>query len=204
MASSSPPVHPPPANPLSSSMDVVNTQALEWWRNPTLFLDQRSAESFTCSICMFILNDPVGLSSCGHLFCLKCWEELITKRDSNSPVSCPTCLQVVPTREGRLRLTRNVAVRRYIEETLQFRCQHRIAEEDGETLSPCEAVLTMGPQGESARLHQAEQCLKEECGHCDRMVAPTLMRMVAPTLMSLHHIQECVYTCGWCHKSIPC
>uniref|UniRef100_A0A8C4TPV2 RING-type domain-containing protein n=1 Tax=Erpetoichthys calabaricus TaxID=27687 RepID=A0A8C4TPV2_ERPCA len=61
---------------------------------PPRTITDPSLQTFTCSLCLEILSDPV-LIPCGHNFCLKClpdyWEQ-------NQEFSCPQCREIFTTR----------------------------------------------------------------------------------------------------------
>ncbi|CAJ1059261.1 tripartite motif-containing protein 16-like [Xyrichtys novacula] len=47
-------------------------------------------ESFSCSICLDLLKDPVTVS-CGHSFCMSCIQSYWDKEDEKKIYSCPQC-----------------------------------------------------------------------------------------------------------------
>lgn len=66
--------------------------------NSNLFLDQKAAEMYQCSICLDVLRQPVSLNinldtshilpKCTHLFCRECILDWF-----NSRSNCPCCLK---------------------------------------------------------------------------------------------------------------
>ncbi|CAJ1059200.1 tripartite motif-containing protein 16-like [Xyrichtys novacula] len=54
-------------------------------------------ESFSCSICLDLLRDPVAVS-CGHSFCMSCIQTYWDKEDEKKIYSCPQCRQTFTPR----------------------------------------------------------------------------------------------------------
>ncbi|CAJ1059221.1 tripartite motif-containing protein 16-like [Xyrichtys novacula] len=54
-------------------------------------------ESFSCSICLDLLKDPVT-AACGHSFCMSCIQTYWDKEDEKKIYSCPQCRQTFTTR----------------------------------------------------------------------------------------------------------
>uniref|UniRef100_A0A3Q3A442 RING-type domain-containing protein n=1 Tax=Kryptolebias marmoratus TaxID=37003 RepID=A0A3Q3A442_KRYMA len=51
---------------------------------------QLDKESFSCSICLDLLKDPVSIP-CGHSYCMKCIEDFWDEKDQKKIPSCPEC-----------------------------------------------------------------------------------------------------------------
>ncbi|XP_067277251.1 finTRIM family, member 81 isoform X2 [Pseudorasbora parva] len=60
--------------------------------------------SFTCPICLHLLNNPVT-TSCGHSFCMNCLNECWDQGDQKGVYSCPQCRQTFTPRPALSRST---------------------------------------------------------------------------------------------------
>ncbi|XP_061586952.1 tripartite motif-containing protein 16-like [Cololabis saira] len=77
--------------------------------------DQLDQETFSCSICLEVLKDPVTIP-CGHSYCMNCINNFWDEGEKKLP-SCPQCKQTFTPRPELVKNTMLAALREQLKKT---------------------------------------------------------------------------------------
>ncbi|KAM8865877.1 tripartite motif-containing protein 16-like [Synchiropus picturatus] len=126
-------------------------------------MEKIGVEVLSCSICLDLLKDPVGLH-CGHSFCKLCIEGYWDRLDERNMYECPHCRQ---TFTQRPLLQKNIMLAELVEEIKKAGLQADEPSYAGPGDVACDSCTEM-------KLKALKSCLVCLASFCDRHLRPHL------------------------------
>ncbi|XP_034541380.1 tripartite motif-containing protein 16-like [Notolabrus celidotus] len=118
---------------------------------------QLDRESFSCSICLDLLKDPVTVS-CGHSYCMDCIKAHWDTEEEKESYSCPQCRHTFTSRPA---LLRNTMLETVLQELKKTRLQ--AAPDDPSYAGPEDVACDFCTGRKLKALKSCLQCLASYC-----------------------------------------
>ncbi|XP_032401564.1 tripartite motif-containing protein 16-like [Xiphophorus hellerii] len=118
---------------------------------------QLDVETFSCSICLNLLNNPVAIP-CGHSYCMSCIQSFWGKKGKKKRHCCPQCRQTFAPRPA---LVKNTMLAALVEQLKQTGLQADPADPAG----PEDVACDMCP---GRKLKAIKSCLNCLASYCEK------------------------------------